>query len=582
VNSRTLWAPDAKRVDLIIASQRIAMMPRENGWWRVELSSDLDGADYAFSIEGGPPRPDPRSRCQPNGVHGASRPVNVHGFKWHDSKWRQPQLSSAVIYELHVGTFTPAGTFDAVVEKLDYLVDLGVTHVELMPVAEFAGGRGWGYDGVDLFAPHHVYGGPDALMGLVDACHHRGLGVFIDVVYNHLGPEGNYLAEFAPYFTQKYKTPWGSAVNLDCEHSDEVRRYFCDDALAWLRDFHFDGLRIDAIHAIFDSSAVHFLEQIACEVKALSAELARPLYLIAESDLNQPRIVTPVAAGGYGIDAQWNDDFHHSIHALLTGERQGYYADFGRIEDIARAIANGFVYDWRYSVFRKRFFGRPVINLDGDRFVAFIQNHDQVGNRAMGERLGHLVSPEKLKVASTLLMTSPYVPMLFQGEEWNASCSFQYFTSYDDGQLARAVSEGRRREFAHFMDNSEAVPDPQAPETFTRSKLDWNERDREGHREIFEWYRKLIALRRSAADLTDPRRNRTRVSFSEQSRWMVVNRGEVAIAFNFSDGRQSIQVECMAERRLAIASSGGIETSRRQVNMPPWSTAIFLPTEKPV
>ena len=362
----------------------------------------MSRADYAFSLDGGPPLPDPRSPYQPNGVHGLSRPVDHSAFEWRHTKWRPAPLSSAIIYECHIGTFTPSGTFDAAVERLGYLRDLGVTHIELMPVAEFSGARGWGYDGVDLFAPHHSYGGPDAMKRFVDAAHGHGLGVILDVVYNHLGPEGNYLAKFGPYFTDRYRTPWGDAVNLDDRDSDEVRRFFCDNALMWLRDYRVDGLRLDAVHAIFDASAIHFLEQLGAEVHQLEAEVGRHLVVIAESDLNQPRIVTPREAGGYGLDAQWNDDFHHALHTILTGETAGYLADFGSIAQLAKCLTRGFVYDGTYSKSRRRRHGRPVLGLSAHRFVAFMQNHDQVGNRAMGERLGHLVTIDQLKISAAI------------------------------------------------------------------------------------------------------------------------------------------------------------------------------------
>src|ERR1051325_2001312 len=417
MHSFSLWAPNAKRVEVEIDRKRTPMNAGENGWWSALVSAPA-GSDYAFILDGGEPLPDPRSPWQSRGITGPSRIVDHQSFSWTDRNWQARPLSAAVIYELHVGTFTAAGTFRSTIERLEALVDLGITHVELLPVAEFSGSRGWGYDGADLYAPHHAYGTPDDLKLLVDACHKRGLGIILDVVYNHLGPAGNYLARFGPYFTDRHATPWGPAVNLDGPGSDEVRRFFCDNALMWLRDYHFDGLRLDAVHAIIDSSALHFLEQLACEVRDLGAQTGRHLCLIAESDLNDPRIIRPQAVGGYGVDAQWNDDFHHALHTVLTGERDGYYVDFGSIADLAKAFKNGFVYDYRYSKFRRRRYGRPGVSLSGHSLVGYAQNHDQIGNRAKGERSSHLLSTSHLKIAAALVLTAPFIPMLFQGEEW--------------------------------------------------------------------------------------------------------------------------------------------------------------------
>jgi maltooligosyltrehalose trehalohydrolase len=574
---RRVWAPFARSVALVTAIERVEMRAASDGWWSVELNETLARADYAFSLDGGDPLPDPQSPSQPDGPFGFSRPVDHARFKWTDAEWRQPPLGAAVIYECHAGTFSKSGTFDGAIERLGYLKDLGITHLELMPVAEFDGERGWGYDGVDLWAPHHAYGGPDGLKRLVDACHAVGLAAILDVVYNHLGPSGNFLQRYGPYHTDRYRTPWGDAINLDGEGSDEVRRFFCDNALMWLRDYHFDALRLDAVHAIFDSSATHFLEQLAAEVHALAAQVGRPLAVIAESDLNQPRLVTAPEAGGYGLDAEWSDDFHHAIHALLTGERSGYYEDFGTLGNAAKALAHVFVYDGNRSKFRKRAHGRPVRGLTGDRFVVCIQNHDQVGNRAIGERLGHLVSLEHLKIAAALLMTSPYVPLLFEGEEWAASSPFQYFVDYHrDPQLAAAVRDGRRKEFAHFIDDPERVPDPQAPETFMRSKLNWDERDREPNREILDWYRKLIALRHRTPDLCDARLSHTTVECDEVARWLSMRRCGTFVVCNFADLSQQLPTpEDASALNLLLASSPGVTIGERHILMPPASVAIL-------
>jgi maltooligosyltrehalose trehalohydrolase len=578
VNRRSVWAPSAASVAMVTANERVEMHRGSDGWWHAELSPELARADYAFSLDGAPPLPDPRSPSQPHGVHGLSRPVDHSAFDWRHAHWRQAPLSSAVIYECHIGTFTPTGTFDAAIERLGYLRDLGVTHVEVMPVSEFPGARGWGYDGVDLFAPHHSYGGPDAMKRFVDAAHGHGLGVILDVVYNHLGPEGSYVAKFGPYFTNRYRTPWGDAVNLDDRYSDEVRRFFCDNALMWLRDYRVDGLRLDAVHAIFDASAIPFLEQLGVEVHELEAEVGRDLVVIAESDLNEPRIVMPREANGFGLDAQWNDDFHHALHTILTGETNGYLADFGSIAQLAKCLTRGFVYDGIYSKSRRRRHGRPVLGLSAHRFVGFLQNHDQVGNRAIGDRLGHLVTMDQLKIAAALLMTAPFVPMLFQGEEWNASSPFQYFTDHQDLALAESVRKGRRAEFAHFVGDASNVPDPQASQTFERSRLIWDERDRGSHREIFEWYRQLIALRRCVPDLANGQLDLDAVAFDESARWIRVNRGESAVICNFAPTPQRIPIAHDATRlRVSLASkSAGVRLDDAVIELPGVSVAILV------
>lgn len=581
MNRRSVWAPSAASVAMVTENLRVEMRRTSGGWWHAELSPELSRADYAFSLDGGAPLPDPRSPYQPNGVHGFSRPVDHSAFEWRHDRWQPGPLSSAIIYEGHIGTFTPAGTFDAAAERFGYLRDLGVTHIEVMPVAEFSGARGWGYDGVDLFAPHHSYGGPDSMKRLVDAAHGHGLGVILDVVYNHLGPEGNYLRKFGPYFSDRYRTPWGEAVNLDDRESDEVRRFFCDNALMWLRDYRVDGLRLDAVHAIFDASAIPFLEQLGAEVHELEAEAGRHLVVIAESDLNEPRIVIAREAGGFGLDAQWNDDFHHALHTVLTGEASGYLADFGALADLAKCLTRGFVYDGKYSKSRRRRHGRPVLGLSAHRFVAFTQNHDQIGNRAMGERLGHLVTIDQLKISAALLLTAPFIPMLFQGEEWNASSPFQYFTDHQDAALAESVRKGRRAEFVAFVADASEVPDPQASETFERSKLDWNERERGEHREILEWYRQLISLRRCVRDFASGRFDLDAVNFDEAARWMRVNREQSAVICNFAPTPQRIPIAHDANRlRIALASKPGAQIDGAEIEIPPVSVAILLAKDR--
>ena len=546
-----VWAPRATTVTLRCAEGAHPMERSEDGWWRCEQSADAD-AMYGYSIDGGNPLPDPRSPWQPEGVHGLSRTVDHATFCWTDAGWNAPPISSAVIYEMHIGTFTAEGTFDSAIGRLEHLVRLGISHVELMPVCEFPGNRGWGYDGVDLYAPHHAYGGPDGLKRFVNAAHSEGLAVLLDVVYNHLGPAGNYLAQYGPYFSDRHQTPWGQAVNFDGGDSDAVRRFFCDNALMWLRDYHFDGLRLDAIHTIYDSSAVHILEQLAAEVKELEAHLSRRLVLIAESDLNNPRVVTSREAGGYGIDAQWSDDFHHALHTVLTGERFGYYQDFGTLADLAKALRQAFVYDGRYSKFRHREHGRRPERLPGSRFLGYLQTHDQIGNRAKGERIGHSVSVGRLKIGAALVLCAPFIPMLFQGEEFAASAPFLYFTDHHDPEMGRAVSEGRRIEFAAFGWNYGEIPDPQDAATFAQSKLDWSEMEREPHRGILDWYGRLIALRKSLPDLSDGRLDKVETKFDEGGQWLLLRRSEIALACNFSREPRKMPLNV---RSVLLASS---------------------------
>jgi maltooligosyltrehalose trehalohydrolase len=569
-----VWAPLPRQVEVQVADRRWPMQSEPGGWWIAAVESAAPVSDYGLVLDGDGPFPDPRSACQPNGVHGLSRLVDHAAFHWTDSDFQPAPLSAAVLYELHVSTFTSVGTFAAAIEKLDHLVRLGVTHVELMPVAEFPGNRGWGYDGVDLFAPHHAYGGPEGLKRLVDACHARGLAVLLDVVYNHLGPSGNYLGKFAPYFTRRHSTPWGEAVNFDGPHSDEVRRYFCDNARMWLCDYHFDGLRLDAVDAILDTNAFPFLEQLAAEVRQLAAELGRQLVLIPESDHNDPRLLWPPERGGFGLDAQWSDDFHHALHALLTGERAGYYADFGTVADLAKALRNAYVYDGRYSGYRQRRRGRPPVGLGGHRFLAYAQTHDQVGNRPQGERLSQLVNTGRLKIAAALALTSPFVPMLFQGEEWGASTPFQYFTDHPDHGLVKAVREGRRQESAAFGWKSDDIPDPQAPETFLRSRLNWDELSREPHAGLFEWHRQLIALRQHEPALLDDRLEAVQTRLDESARWLAVERGPITVVCLVSEHTQRVPVRA-GEQVILLASDHSIQVESGSVMMPPDSVAIL-------
>ncbi|HET7530754.1 MAG TPA: malto-oligosyltrehalose trehalohydrolase [Mycobacteriales bacterium] len=571
-----VWAPDAGRVEVETASGRHdAERATPDGWWRVDVSGLTHGDDYAYRIDGGPPRPDPRSRWQPDGVHAPSRLYDHSRFDWADDGWRGLPLPGSVLYEIHVGTFTDDGTFDAAIERLDHLVDLGIDAVEILPVAAFDGPRGWGYDGVALYAVHEPYGGPDGLKRFVDACHARGLGVVLDVVYNHLGPSGNYLGEFGPYFTEQHGTPWGAAVNLDGPGSDEVRRWILDNARMWLRDFHVDGLRLDAVHALVDTRATHLLEELAVEVESLAAHLHRPLSLIAESDLNDPRLIRPREAGGYSLDAQWGDDVHHALHATLTGERQGYYVDFGSFDTLAEALTSAYVHAGTPSTFRGRLHGRPVdpTVTPGWRFVVYLSNHDQVGNRALGDRPSATLSPGMLKVAAALLLTAPYTPMLFMGQEWGAQTPWMFFTSFPDPALADAVRSGRRAEFAEHGWSVDAVPDPQDPATFERSRLDWREPAKQPYADLLDWHRRLIALRRARPELTDGRLDRVRCHHDERARWFVLYREGIAVVANLGEARQTVPLSGAPDGVL-LASEPGFVYRPGEIEVDPISVTI--------
>jgi malto-oligosyltrehalose trehalohydrolase len=583
VTAFTVWAPDAGRVDVEVAGRAVPMSPLGGrpGWWTADADADA-GTDYAFRLDGGEPLADPRSPRQPYGPDGASRTYDHGAFGWTDDHWRGEPVGGAVIYELHVGTFTPAGTLDAAIGRLDYLVSLGVTVVELMPVAAFPGEHGWGYDGIGLWAVHEPYGGPDALKRFVDACHGRGLAVFLDVVYNHVGP-GNKLASFGPYFTDVYTTPWGPAVNLDQAWSDEVRSFIVDNALMWLRDYHFDGLRLDAVHAFQDHRAVHILEELAVAVDGLATAARRSLVLVAESDLNDPRLITSRAAGGYGLSAQWDDDFHHAVHALVTGERQGYYGDFGAVAGVAKVLTRAYFHDGTWSSFRNRTHGRPVDTLTTPayRFVVFDQDHDQVGNRAVGDRLpatlaAHPHRDGLLRIAAGLVLTSPFTPMLFMGEEWGADTPWQFFTDHTDPLFADAVSNGRRSEFAQHGWAFADVPDPQDKDTFLRSKLDWAQPDREPYYSLLDWYRALLALRRSRPELADPRLDQVRVEFDEDARWLLVYRGTLRVAANLGDGAVDVPVASgpAGPDMVLLASEPGISVKPGAIRLPPASFAV--------
>jgi maltooligosyltrehalose trehalohydrolase len=571
-----VWVPNAHEVTLHSSDQVLAMTKAAGGWWHVDAPFLQHGVDYAFAVDGNGPFPDPRSPWQPNGIHGFSRWVDHSLFDWTDAGWQQPPLGSAVIYELHLGTFTPEGTCEAAISRLDHLVELGITHVELMPVSQFSGDRGWGYDGVDLYAPHQAYGGPEGLKRLVDACHQRSLAVLLDVVYNHLGPAGNYLNQFGPYFTDRYATPWGEAINFDEQDSHEVRQFFIDNAAMWLQDYHFDGLRIDAVHAILDTSATHFLEALASAVKNLEAALGRHLVLIAESDLNDPRVIRSPAVGGYGIHAQWNEDFHHALHAVLTGETQGYYKDFGTLGQLAKVLTRGLAYDGIYSAYRRRCHGRPATGISGTRFVGCLQNHDQVGNRALGERTSRLLCPGLLKIGAALVMTSAFVPMLFQGEEWGAATPFLYFTDHQESGLGEAVKKGRRKEFAAFGWEGQNIPDPQAEDTFVTSRLNWDELQQDAHNQMLAWHQSLIALRRSQGSLTDGIMDRVSVFYDETERWLTMIRGPVLIVCNFAESPRIISCAAAKGKTMVLSSEDGFVVQNTTLMLPAKAVAILV------
>jgi len=530
-----------------------AMTRSDDGWWRAVVDArpearygfvlDDDDAGASEATGNGKVLPDPRSPRQPDGVHERSQLWDASTATWTDAGWRGRSIEGAVLYELHIGTFTAAGTFDAAIDRLDYLADLGVDFVELMPVNAFSGTHGWGYDGVLWYAVHEPYGGPDGLVRFVDACHHRGLGVLIDAVFNHLGPSGNYLPRFGPYLSTG-SNPWGESINIADAGSDEVRTYIIECALRWMRDFHADGLRLDATHALVDTTAVHILEELSGETDSLADELGRPLSLIAESDRNDPRLITPRDHGGLGMTAQWDDDIHHAIHTAVSGERQGYYSDFGSLEVLATTLKHGYFHAGTYSSFRRRRHGRPLdtATIPATRLLAYTLTHDQVGNRAVGDRPSQSLTFGQLAVKAALVLGSPYTAMLFMGEEWGASSPFQFFSSHPEPELARATAEGRKAEFAEHGWDADEVPDPQDPLTFERSKLAWDEIDAGEHARLHDVYRGLIALRRAEPDFADPWLDHLGVDYDEDQRWIVLRRGAFAVACNLGTEAVSVPV----------------------------------------
>lgn len=594
----SVWAPRAKQLAVCLLGETSQVVPLQRGRDDVfagVVPSARVGSEYFYLVDGGKKRPDPTSRHQPHGVHGPSRVVDLSSFSWTDSGWRGLPIEDHVLYELHIGTFTPDGTFDAAIERLPYLRALGVTAVEIMPVAEFPGTRNWGYDGVSLFAPHSAYGGPQGLMRFVDACHAQGMACVLDVVYNHLGPEGNYLSDYGPYFSDRYRTPWGDAINFDGPQSDGVRRFVIENALQWLRDYHIDGLRLDAVHAIYDFSARHILAELQDTFQAEAAALGRRAQLIAESDLNDVRVIAPPHQGGHGLDAQWSDDFHHALHTSLLHARHGYFADYQGLSDLAKALQSGFVYDGRYSVCRQRRHGNSFCGRPGSQLVICSQNHDQVGNGSAGARSSTLLSFEQQKLAACALLLAPNVPMLFMGQEYGETAPFHYFVSHTDPQLVQAVRTGRQRELASLHPES-AFADPQDIQTFQSCKLDWRLAQRSPHAELLSLYRDLLTLRRCRAALRSLRLDQLQVTCDGDVLLMLrrADSGDVAlVVLNVSGvpakavipaelGTPRLFFSSADSRYLAPGSQvnqmaspqGSIQDGR--VVCPPWSAMILL------
>ena len=543
----TIWAPEQEKVSLNITApepQTIGMQKNDFGYWSVTVPAISPETRYFFRLNNELDRPDPASMFQPGTVHEASGIVDHNRFNWTDQHWAGVPLETMIIYELHTGTFTDQHNFEGIIEKLDYLVELGINAIEIMPVAQFPGERNWGYDGVYPFAVQNSYGGPEELKKLVNACHAKGIAVVLDVVYNHLGPEGNYLNDFGPYFTDKYQTPWGRSLNFDDAYCDGVRNYFIQNALMLFREFHIDALRLDAVHAIMDLSANHFLKELATEVNKLNLETGRKHFLIAESDLNDVRMINPIEKGGHGMDAQWSDEFHHALHGLTTGETDGYYSDFGKLEDLEKAFRDTFVFNGNYSPHRHKTYGNSAAENPGRQFVVFAQNHDQVGNRMLGDRISGTVSLPMLKVIAATYLLSPYVPMLFMGEEYGEKNPFQYFISHSEKDLVEAVRKGRKEEFKSFKWAGE-VPDPQSEETFRNSTLSWNYREGE-HKELWNFYRTLIRLRKTDPVFSRPDKQNMLVSADPAKKMLTIerwhNQTRIKLFLNFGKEARELTV----------------------------------------
>lgn len=538
--SFVVWAPFRKKAEIHVVTpgDKVVLMEKDQwGYFRITTEEIPLGSRYFYRLDGDSEYPDPASRFQPEGVHGPSQVIDSD-FNWEDDKWEGVTLQEYIFYEIHVGTFTPEGTFDAVINHLDELKDLGITAVELMPVAQFPGNRNWGYDGVYPFAVQDSYGGPDGLKRLVNACHQQGIAVVMDVVYNHLGPEGNNMAEFGPYFTDRYHTPWGTALNFDRPYSDDVRRFFIGNALYWVTEYHIDALRLDALHAILDISSFTFVEELVASVQKQAKTMKRNIYLIGESTANSTRLIIPQESGGYGLDAQWNDDFHHSLHVLLTGENTGYYQDFGTIRQLAKALQEGFVYTGEYSRYRKHRHGTSSKSIPACRFVVFAQNHDQIGNRAGSDRLSRIVSFDALKLAAGIVILSPFLPLIFMGEEYGELSPFPYFVSHSAPELIEAVRRGRRQEFASFNWQGE-IPDPQDKDTFFMARLNPGIRREGWHQVLYNFNRELIRIRKQNPVFACLNKDNIEVRGDEVDRTLFVHRlcegKEIVIIFSLSD-----------------------------------------------
>ena len=575
-----VWAPGCRSVDVVVDGRAIeALAPREGGLFEAVLEGVAEGARYKYRLDAARYRPDPASRFQPEGIHGPSVVVDPSRFVWTDQEFGGHALGDLVLYEVHVGAFTPAGTFEAIVPHLARLVELGVTALELMPVAEFPGSRNWGYDGVHLFAPQSTYGGPRGLRRLVDACHARGLSVFLDVVYNHLGPEGNYLAEFGPYFTERSMTPWGPAVNFDGSGGEGARRHVIENGRMWVSEFHIDGFRLDAIHAIHDASPVHILTEFADAVRGEAARLGRRVHVVGESHDNDRRLVLPTSAGGLGLDAVWSDDFHHALHRQLTGETTGYYVDFGGDHHLERAIAQGFAFQGEPSEYWERPRGTPSADLPGDRFVICLQNHDQVGNRAQGERLGTLVPFEAVKLAAGLLFVTPAIPLLFMGEEYGETARFQFFTSFLDKSLAEAVRRGRAEEMSRSAWRG-PISDPNAPNTFVSSRLNHSLAGAPRHRGLREYYRRWLTLRRTHPALGARDKELTRVTRDASGGVLVVTRAtpsgdEVQLVANLTPKTQGLTLEAPSWRVLIDSDDESFGGSGTVAPLAPYQCLLY-------
>jgi len=587
-----LWAPKAEFVEISLLKNghRIALQQKKYGYWSLETDEIQPGDQYNFVLDQKDQFPDPASLFQPEGVHGASEAFDISKFEWTDQEWKNPALKDYITYEVHVGTFTPEGTFEAMIEKLDYLVDLGITAIEIMPVSQFSGDRNWGYDGVFPFSVQNSYGGPKGLQQLVDACHNKGLAVILDVVYNHVGPEGNHLENFAPYFTDKYHTPWGNAINFDDAWCDGVREYFSDNALMWFRDFHIDALRMDAVHAIKDFGPVHILQEIKQYVDMLVQQTSRPHYLIVELDLNDTRFINPIEKGGFGMDAQWIDEFHHALRVSSGQSKTGYYSDFESITSLAKSYEDAYVYDGGYSEHRKKKFGIKATENPGQQFVVFSQNHDHVGNRMLGERTSQLVSAEMQKLLAGAVLASPYLPMLFMGEEYAETNPFQYFVSHTDPELAEAVRKGRKKEFEAFHAEGEA-PDPMSEETFANSKLQWDLIGQEPHETMLNYYKTLISIRKKQPALSVLNRKDLSVDFDEKKQTIILHRQykmqEVICFMNFSNEPKETTASVYAPTWYKVLASSDLqwggyddlpETIQEELKLtlPPESFTIYI------